>query len=137
MKSLFKAIARIMTIKHNCKKDKKHCAHNGLKVMAGFVGLGEYLSGAIGKCTPMSAENIPTKERAICAQYSLKLVHQLGVVDRASLQMSKDCELTSDQRLYLEQEDATEGSTKTGNAVTLGLAALLPISAVLAFVAGS
>merc|ERR1719181_1856922 len=113
MKSLFKAIARIMTIKHNCKEDEKHCAHNGLKVMAGFVGLGEFLSGAIGKCTPMSAENIPTKERAICAQYSLKLVHQLGVVDRASVQMSKDCELSHDQRLYLEEEEDDEKNTMT------------------------
>jgi len=138
VKSLMKGIARIMTVKHNCKDaDSKHCAHNSLKIMAAFVGLGEFLSGAVGKCTPMNSANLPQKERAICAQYSLKLVHQLGVVDRASLQMSKDCELTHDQRLYLEQEESIEGSKEAGNAVTLGLTALLPLSAVLAFVAGS
>merc|ERR1719487_2903561 len=39
MKSLFKAIARIMTIKHNCKDpNSKDCAHNELKIMSGFIG---------------------------------------------------------------------------------------------------
>jgi hypothetical protein len=138
MKSLFKAIARIMTIKHNCKDpESKHCSHNSLKIMAGFIGMGEFLSGAIGKCTPYTAENLPTKERAICAQYSLKLVHQLGVVDRASLQMSKDCELTHDQRLYLDGAVLEQDAQKTSSSVTLGLAALIPVSAVLAFVAGT
>merc|ERR1712087_894528 len=51
MKSLFKTIKRIMTVKHNCKHShSKHCAHNSLKIMASLVGLGEFLSGAIGKC---------------------------------------------------------------------------------------
>jgi len=137
MKSLFKAIARVMTIKHNCKDpDSKDCAHNSLKIMAGFVGMGEYLAGAIGKCSPMNAANVATKEHAICAQYSLKLVHQLGVVDRASVKMSKECELTHDQRLYLEQEDAIKGKSN-GNSLTVALTALLPISAVVAFAAGS
>merc|ERR1719281_824237 len=58
MKSLFKAIARIMTIKHNCKDpESRDCAHNQLKIMSGFIGMGEFLSGAIGKCTPISAAN--------------------------------------------------------------------------------
>jgi hypothetical protein len=135
-KSLFKAISRIMSIKHNCKDpESKHCAHNSLKVMAAFIGMGEFLSGAVGKCTPMSMENLPQKERALCAQYSLKLVHQLGVVDRASLQMSKDCELTQEQRLYLE-EDAGKNKHEDNNAVTFSLAALLPFSAIVSFVAG-
>jgi hypothetical protein len=140
MKSLFKAIARIMTIKHNCKDpESKHCAHNSLKIMSGFIGMGEFLSGAIGKCTPMeSAENYKTKSDAICAQYSLKLVHQLGVVDRASIQMSKDCELTGAQRarLYAEEQEDVDTSDRAAP-VSLGLVALFPICAVLAFVAGS
>merc|ERR1711908_64873 len=99
--------------------------------------MGEYLSGAIGKCTPMNSENaLETKRRAICAQYSMKLVQQLSNVDRASVQMSKDCELSHDQRLYLEQEDDEE-PTEEGSSLTLGLAALLPISTAVAFAAGS
>merc|ERR1712232_921963 len=129
-----------MTIKHNCKHHHdKHCAHNGLKIMSGFVGMGEFLSGAIGKCTPMNNANaLQTKRQAICAQYSLKLVQQLGNVDRASVQMSKDCELTHDQRLYLEQEDEEDDvEASSGNSATLALAALLPFTAVLSFVLGN
>jgi hypothetical protein len=141
MKSLFKSIARIMTIKHNCKHNPngKHCAHNSLKVMSGLIGMGEFLSGAIGKCTPMeTAENYKTKSEAICAQYSLKLVHQLGVVDRASIEMSKQCELTKDQRLYLEQEDLEDDEeASSSGSVTLALSALLPLTAVVGFVGGS
>jgi hypothetical protein len=140
MKSLFKAIARIMTIKHNCKDSgSKKCAHNQLKIMSGFIGMGEYLSGAIGKCTPYTAAGAQdTKEKAICAQYSLKLVHQLSVVDRASIEMSKRCKLTDHQRARLyaeEQEDAEE--KRHDNSMTIALAGLLPISAAFAFVAGS
>merc|ERR1719158_2214647 len=79
MKSLFKTIKRIMTVKHNCKDPaSKKCAHNDLKIMAGLIGMGEFLSGAIGKCTPYKADGstadaIQLKQRAICAQYSMKL----------------------------------------------------------------
>jgi hypothetical protein len=139
MKSLFKAIARIMTIKHNCKDpDSKKCAHNDLKVMTGLIGMGEYMSGAIGKCTPYNAENLPQKERAMCSMYSLKLVQQLGVVDRASIAMSKACEITGAQRARLYAED-NEDFAESGNndaPFSLGLVALFPVAAVLSFVAG-
>merc|ERR1712070_778973 len=136
-------MGRIMTVKHNCKHShSKHCAHNSLKIMAGLVGMGEFLSGAIGKCTPFKgdgsdfAQVLSRKESAICAQYSLKLVHQLGVTDRASVQMSKDCDLTDDQRLYLEEEEKEGKGEKNDNTVTMGLAALLPVAAVTSFIAG-
>merc|ERR1712130_573825 len=77
------------------------------------------------------------KRDAICAQYSMKLIHQLGVTDRASIQMSKDCDLTDDQRLYLEEEEKEDkGEKKDENTVTMGLAALLPVAAVTSFIAG-
>merc|ERR1712070_1183115 len=108
--------------------------------MAGLVGMGEVLSGAIGKCSPYDgtngAEVLGRKRSAICAQYSMKLIHQLGVTDGASIQMSKDCDLTDDQRLYLEEEEK-EGKEekKNDNTVTMGLAALLPVAAVTSFIA--
>jgi len=140
MKSLFKAIKRIMTVKHNCKKPgSKHCVHNSLKIMGSFVALGEYLSGAIGKCTPITAKDAQqTKAGAICAQYSLKLIKQVGDVDRASVQMARKCALTRDQRLYLEEgEDGDEKhEKKDDNTVTMGLAALLPVSAIVSFAFG-
>merc|ERR1719443_1947817 len=138
MKSLFKTIKRIMTLKHNCKDPaSRKCAHNDLKIMSGLVGMGEYLSGAIGKCSPYNYDSYKTKTDAICAQYSLKLIAQLGVADRAGIAMSKACELTDDQRLYLEEETSDDKKKKKNeSAVTLGLAGLLPFTAVVSFVMG-
>jgi hypothetical protein len=140
MKSLFKAIARIMTVKHNCKDpSSRKCAHNDLKIMTGLIGMGEYLSGAVGKCTPYSMENLPQKERAMCSMYSLKLVQQLGVVDRASIAMSKACEITGPERarLYAEDNEDVQENTSHSNSLTIGLVALLPIASVVGFVGGS
>jgi len=104
--------------------------------MAAFVGLGEFLAGAVGKWTPVEAPNAyQTKVDALCAQYSIKLFHQLGVVDRAGIAMSEKCQLTPAQRLYLENENVE--AQKPTNPFTIALAALLPISAVLSFVVGS
>jgi len=137
MKSLFKAIKRILTLKDCDDPTSEDCVHNDLKVMAALVGMGEYLAGAIGKCTPMNAGGaLETKRSAICAQYSLKLIHQLGVTDRAAVAMADKCDLTSDQRLYLDG-DTVKMPSASASSVNLALAALLPISAVLAFVAGS
>jgi hypothetical protein len=130
MKSLFKAIKRIMTVKDNCEDPKsKHCAHNVAKIVASFTALGEYLSGALGKCTAgdMSAD-------ALCAQMSLRLIHHVDNVDRAGTNMARHCDLTAAERLYLDGED--EVSTPASNSATLALAALLPITAVMSFVMG-
>merc|ERR1719321_877418 len=111
VKSLFKAIKRIMTVKHNCKHpDSKHCAHNVAKIVASFTALGEYLSGALGKCTvgDMSAN-------ALCAQMSLRLVHHIDNVDRAGTNMARHCDLTAAERLYLEDEDEDKRITPATN----------------------
>lgn len=140
MKSLFKGIKRVMTVKDSCDgSSAKHCAHNDLKIVAAFVSMGEFLAGAIGKCTPIGAHNAyHTKVQAQCAQYSLKLVQQIHNVGRASIDMAAHCELTAAERLYLEDDDDDDDVTPaTGSSsVTLGLAALLPITAVLSFAVG-
>jgi hypothetical protein len=134
MKSLFKAIKRIMTVKHNCKHpDSKHCAHNVAKIVASFTALGEYLSGALGKCTV--ASNPDMSKDALCAQMSLRLIHHVDNVDRAGTNMARHCDLTAAERLYLENEDE-EVAPASNNSATLALAALLPITAVMSFVMG-
>jgi hypothetical protein len=135
MKSLFKAIKRIMTVKHNCKHpDSKHCAHNVAKIVASFTALGEYLSGALGKCTV--ASNPDMSKDALCAQMSLRLIHHVDNVDRAGTNMARHCDLTAAERLYLEDEDGEPIAPATNNSATFALAALLPMTAVLSFVAG-
>jgi len=134
MKSLFKAIKRIMTVKHNCEDpNSKHCAHNVAKIVASFTALGEYLSGALGKCTV--ASNPDMSKDALCAQMSLRLIHHVDNVDRAGTNMARHCHLSAAERLYLEDEDE-EIAPASNNSATLALAALLPITAVLSFAIG-
>jgi len=141
MKSLFKAVKRILSVVEYCEGSAKECAENDLKVMAALIGMGEYLSGAIGKCTPITAAgSLKTKRSAICSQYSLKLIEELGVAGRASTKMTEDCALTPSQRLYLDRpklDDDIDMQSTSGSSISLVLVALLPISAVLAFIAGS
>merc|ERR1719253_1540056 len=51
MKHLVKAINSLNVIKKKCKHGDEKCAHNILKVVIAFGGLGEYISGAIGHCS--------------------------------------------------------------------------------------
>jgi len=131
VKALFKAIKRIMTIKDNCvDASSLHCAHNTIKVVSSFMALGEYLAGAIGKCDANSHSN------AICAQMALRLVRQVENVGRAGVAMTSDCNIGGAERLYLENAD--EASTPaTSNMATIALGALLPLTALVAFVGGS
>jgi len=130
VKALFKAIKRIMTIKDNCEDPaSNHCAHNTLKVVVSFSALGEYLAGAVGKCDAKSHSD------ALCAQMSLRLVRQIENVGRASVAMTKDCNVGGAERLYLEDADAS--APASDNKATMALAALLPLTAVVAFVGGS
>jgi len=129
-KALFKAIKRIMTLKDNCEDPaSNHCAHNTLKVVVSFSALGEYLAGAVGKC------DAKTHSDALCAQMSLRLVRQIENVGRASTAMTKDCDIGGAERLYLE--DAEASTPASDNKATMALAALLPLTAVVAFVGGS
>jgi len=130
MKALFKAIKRIMTLKDNCEDAaSKHCTHNTIKVVSSFTALGEYLAGAIGKC------DAKTHSNALCAQMSLRLVRQVENVGRASVAMTKDCDIGGAERLYLE--DAEASTPASDNKATMALAALLPLTALVAFVGGS
>jgi hypothetical protein len=134
VKSLFKGIKRIMTVKENCEDPKsQHCAHNSMKIVAAFTGLAEYISGAIAKCSASSKHQVD----ALCSQQSIRLFHALANVDRAGTEMGRKCQITEAERLYLDNEDEAPVAAPASNSVTLALAALLPISAVVSFVAGS
>jgi len=129
-KALFKAIKRIMTLKDNCEDPaSNHCAHNTLKVVVSFSALGDYLAGAVGKC------EAKTHSDALCAQMSLRLVREIENVGRASTAMTKDCDIGGAERLYLE--DAEASTPASDNKVSMALSALLPLTAVVAFVGGS
>merc|ERR1719498_2202223 len=101
--------------------------------------MGEFLAGAVGRCqssaTLQTAAGTKMYTESQCAEESLQLVQHLHNVGRASVDLNRFCEIGA-QRLYEIEHGAPEESGN-GISVTLVLAALLPLTAVLAFVGGS
>merc|ERR1712139_384317 len=136
VKSLFKATKRILTVTDNCDGEhKRDCAHNALKIVAAFSSMGQYLAGAIGRCSPNTVANKGLKEGGECAEQSDELVRSLVNVGRAGVDMNKYCE-EGEERLY-QLEHGVEMQSTTSGSATFALAALLPLTAVLSFVGGS
>jgi len=134
-KAIFKASKRLVTVQGNCNGgDSKACAHNALKIVASFAAMGEYLAGSIGRCSANTAANAKLKEDAQCAAEVEDLVGSLNRMASAAIGMKQSC-LGGEARLF-ELEHGT-GVQNSGSSFTVGLAALLPLTAVVAFVGGS
>jgi len=133
-KSLFKAMKRIMTIKQSCADGTTHCAHNTLKLIASLSAMGQYLSNAVGRCSPNTVANAKRMTNATCASEVLHLVRHVSNVGRASVDLQQSCEIGAERLYQIEHGDVENQSS---NSVTLGLAAMLPLTAVLSFVGGS
>jgi hypothetical protein len=133
-KSLFKAMKRIMTMKESCADGTPHCAHNTLKLVASLGAIGQYLSNAVGRCSPSTVANAKRVTDSECAGEVSHLVRHVSNVGRASVDLQQNCNIGA-ERLY--QIEHGEVENQSSNSVTLGLAAMLPLTAVLSFVGGS
>jgi hypothetical protein len=135
-KNIFKASKRIVTVKDNCDGEhSRHCAHNALKIVASFAAIGEYLSGAIGRCSAMTANTSKMIGDSQCAAEVLDLVGAVNRMASAGIEMKRKC-AEGEERLYqLEHGEGVEQGSSSS--MTMALAALLPLTAVVAFVGGS
>jgi len=129
-KSLFKAMGRIITIHDDCETSQDSCIHNGLKLAAGLASIGEYLAATIGKCT----NNAKLATNAGCAQESVAIMQQVSNLGRAGALLKTHC-VDAEERLYELQHGEIE--TSSPKSITFVLSALLPLTAVVAFVGGS
>jgi len=134
-KSLFKAIKRIMTIKESCADGAHHCAHNSLKLTASLAAMGEFLAGTVGRCSANTVGNKKLIVESECAEKSMQLIRHVSNMGRASVAMMEQCNVGAARLYQLENGDIAE--TQNSSFVTLALAALLPLTAVLSFVGGS
>jgi len=134
-KSLFKAIKRIMTIKESCADGAHHCAHNSLKLTASLAAMGEFLAGTVGRCSASTPANEKMIIESECAEKSMQLIRHVSNMGRASVAMMEQCNVGAARLYQLENGDIAE--TQNSSFVTLALAALLPLTAVLSFVGGS
>lgn len=125
--TLFSAANAFSHIHKDCETAGAKCENNALSLVAGLADLGAFLAGAVNTC--MVAPNA----KAACAEHSLTLVVELHAIAAAGMKVSGACKVEAADRLYLENGE----KAATSSSMPLALAALLPISAVLSFVAGS
>jgi len=132
--SLFKGIKRIMTLTASCDDSTQHCAHNSLKLVASLSSMGQFLSLAVGRCSANTVANKALRTNSECAGESSHLVRHVSNVARAGIDLADKCQSGAD-RLYEIEHGNAEAPSSTS--MTLGLAASLPLVAVLSFVGGS
>jgi hypothetical protein len=145
-KNLFKTIKAFMKLKHNCDdQSSRACESNALKIVAAFAGMGEYLAGALGQCSPNHMAG------ARCAQESTRLTQHLMKVSQAGVDLSKQCEdkpappsppppppppavQVVAPRLY--SQEGAKNESAMGASANFVLAAFLPVTGIVAFVGG-
>jgi len=125
--TLFSAASSFSHIHKDCENGGRKCENNALSLVAGLADLGAFLAGAVNTCM------VNPNAKAECAEHSLTLVSELHSISQAGLKVADECKVEEADRLYLENGE----KAATSNSMPLALAALLPISAVLSFVAGS
>jgi len=145
MKSLFHAIKRLMTLEEHCEDPhSEKCTHNVLKVVDSFASIGEMIASALNHCTvcqtlsqggSLGCEKM--RMDADCAAESTRLVDEVNNVARAAVGMDEHCGISKGERLFLDDDEDTIATGTGGTSVTLGLVALLPLTAVVAFMGGS
>jgi len=133
IKTVIAASVFIADASQTCKVQGPACSLSILRILGSVTRMGEYIAGVVGHCTK------PGNQAAARAGEVLGLLRNLGDLSTAGTHMSILCALTDAERLYLENEDddVTETpETTNGSFLMFSLAALLPITAVLSFVAG-
>jgi len=127
MKTLFAAVRSLSTM--HADSD----AHNSLKLVQVLSELGSFLAGSVAHCESAIAGKEDSK--AECASTVQGMVANLMNVADVGMKVHKACALSEDERLYLETD--AQKASPSSSSMPLAMAALLPISAVLSFVAGS
>jgi hypothetical protein len=95
-KNLLKAIKYLVKIDKKCKHPDSHaCAKNSMKAVGALLGLGEWLTAAVGDCHAPSQ----MAHDAECSQEAIMLVHHLVKVAEASTEihwLTNKCKKDSD-----------------------------------------
>jgi len=131
-KSLFKTVKSLLSVNSNCEaQNSPECVANALQIVGAFTGMGEYLAGAVGKCSPDGAH-----KGSLCAAASQRLVQQLTTFSEGAIDVSQTCGSTpappAPERLYSAKVKKVNASSTTN----LLLAAFLPVTAIVGFIGG-
>jgi hypothetical protein len=130
LKNLFKAISHLMKTENKCQQGSQHCAANAMAVAGALSGMGGYLAGAVGHCSPPNSVS-----GGVCSEASLQLVEDLTKIGEAGVQLHEHCGLASSRLYSAIQENKVQ--SKSGFSTTnVLLAAFVPVTAIASFVGG-
>lgn len=132
IRSLVEAGHKMSSVHKNCEEAGQSCTHNALSIVSAMADMGAFLAGAFHSCSAYLSPTGHGNEKAACAEHVLELVASLHDIAEAGDEVSTECKASA-SRLYEEEKS----DTARASSMPLALAALLPISAVLSFVAGS
>jgi len=130
---VIRASAQIADASEQCKTPgDKDCADAVIKTTIAVAAMGEMIAGVVGTCTK------PDNQQAKCAAGVLGLLRNLVHMSNAGKALDGACEATAAERLFLENggSQAQAQAPTKDNLPTFALAMLLPITAVMSFVAG-
>jgi hypothetical protein len=138
MTTLFHAHNSIQHLKDKCgagsrRRRKGGCTVDALDVTSVLADFGAYIAAAYTECSEYHNAAADT-EASDCADGVLSGIAQLTELAKLGLEMKDACK-SSSSRLYLDSNN--EAASATTSPLVLALAAILPVSAVLSFVAGS
>jgi len=139
MNSFFKASNGIQAATKSCGAEGKACTTSRLNVVSILAHMGGFIAEAVDDCSATHDKATGTKgmdtSAVECAGAVMDGIGFLSTFGNLAMNMQKDCDVSA-SRLYLESE-GTAGKAATGMPTLLAMAAMVPISAVLSFVAGS
>jgi len=145
MSSLFKAGNVIKGAVQHCERkgSDRSCITSSLNVLAVISNLGAYLSASVSNCNSYAEITAHHKNGNVyadstnCASSVLSTFADLAVVAQIGMKLKDACHV-SDARLFIENGsiEVTEPAGMTTNPIVFGLAAMVPITAALSFVAG-
>jgi len=131
MNSVFEASNTLQSLKSKCPTGES-CAINALDLVDVLASFGSYIAATVDDCT--AYENKAGNDNADCADGILASIARLSKLAKIGLEMSTSCKTTS-SRLYSDID--SQASTALASPLALALAAILPVAAVLSFVAGT
>lgn len=131
LKNLFKAVSGLMKVQNRCQMGSEKCAADILGVTAALTGMGGFIAGAVGHCSPPD-----TVQSSVCSEASLLLVEDLNKVAQAGVEIHEHCMMTS-ARLYEQLTTKKLEKTSFATPTNLILTAFIPVTAVIGFVGGS
>jgi len=141
MNSLFKAYNGINGAKKNCAKDGRSCTTSSLNLLSVISNMGKYLSKAVSNCKAYEGSQEKPKRSddtysEDCAASVLGSIADLSGVAQIGLQLKDAC-FVSDARLFIENGSTEVAEPAGSNFMVFGLAAMVPMTAVLSFLAGN